>query len=84
MGVLCLVILCLSVSISALSSFAIILTGNVSVSALWLFPTGLWVSLQCVMMLFPDHTHLPFFTQFILINPSKTIINTISRESNSC
>ena len=28
--------------------------------ALWDFLTVLWVGLQCVIMVFPDHTHLLF------------------------
>ena len=27
----------------------------------WLFPTVLWVCLQFVIVVFPDHTHLLFF-----------------------
>ena len=56
------------------SSFAIILTRKkelfallllslgrlVTENALWLFLTVLWVGLQCVIVVFPDHTHLLF------------------------
>ena len=56
-----------------LSSFAIILIGKrelvallclsswcfVIVIVLWLFLTVPWVGLQCVIVVFPDHTHLP-------------------------
>ena len=31
----------------------------VYVNVLWLFLTVLWVGLQCVIVVFPDHTHLP-------------------------
>ena len=31
----------------------------VTVSVLWLFLTVLWISLQCVIMVLPVHTHLP-------------------------
>ena len=31
-----------------------------TVNVLWLFLTVLWVSLQCVIVVFPDHTHLLF------------------------
>ena len=31
-----------------------------TVNVLWLFLTVLWVSLQCVIVAFPDHTHLLF------------------------
>ena len=32
----------------------------VTVNVLWLFLTVPWVGLQCVIVVFPDHTHLPF------------------------
>ena len=32
----------------------------VTVNVLWLFLTTLWVGLQCVIVVFPDHTRLPF------------------------
>ena len=31
-----------------------------TVNVMWLFLTVLWVSLQCMSVVFPDHTHLPF------------------------
>ena len=31
-----------------------------TVNVLWLFLTVLWVSLQCVIVVFPDHTHSLF------------------------
>ena len=33
---------------------------SVTTNGLWLFLTGPWVGLQCVIMVFPDHTHLLF------------------------
>ena len=30
----------------------------VTINVLWLFLTMLWVGLQCVIVVFPDHTHL--------------------------
>ena len=56
------------------SSFAIILKkkrklvallllsyrGFVTIDVLWLFLTAPWVGLQCVIVAFPDHTHLLF------------------------
>ena len=56
------------------SSFVIILTRKkelvallllsfrclVTVNGLWLFLTVPWISLQCVIMVFPDYTHLLF------------------------
>ena len=30
----------------------------VTIDALWLFLTVPWVGLQCVIVVFPDHTHL--------------------------
>ena len=32
----------------------------VNINTLWLFLTVSWVSLQCVIVVFPDHTHLLF------------------------
>ena len=32
----------------------------VTVNVLWLFLTMPWVGLQCVIVVFPDHTHLLF------------------------
>ena len=31
----------------------------VIVIVLWPFPTVNWAGLQCVILIFPDHTHLP-------------------------
>ena len=31
-----------------------------TVSVLWLFLESLWASLQCVLVVIPDYTHLPF------------------------
>ena len=58
------------------SSFAIILkrkrkivvllllsyTCIVTINVLWLFLAVTWVGLQCVIVVFPDHTHLLFNT----------------------
>ena len=57
-----------------LSSFAIIMKRKrelvallllsdgcfLSLNVLWLFRTVPWVSLQCEIVVFPDHTHLLF------------------------
>ena len=32
----------------------------VTINALWLFLTAAYVGLQCVIVVFPDHTHLLF------------------------
>ena len=32
----------------------------VAINVLWFFLTMPWVSLQCVIVVFPDHTHLLF------------------------
>ena len=32
----------------------------VTVNVLWFFLTVLWVGLQCMIVVFPDHTHLLF------------------------
>ena len=34
----------------------------ISVNVLWSFPTVPWVGLQCGIVVFPDHTHLLFFS----------------------
>ena len=34
---------------------------RVTVSVLWLFLAVSWVGLQCVIMAFPDHTHILFY-----------------------
>ena len=34
-----------------------------TVSVLWTFPTVPWVSLQCVIVVFPDHNH--FLTMIV-------------------
>ena len=73
MGALCLSLFCYAL-LYVHSSFAIILKRKrklddllllsyrclVTVNALWLYLTVPWVGLQCVIMVFPDHTHLPF------------------------
>ena len=70
-GVLCLFLFCY-VLLCVHSSFAIILKrkrklvallvlsyrGIATISVLWFFPTVPWVGLQCVIVIFPDHTHL--------------------------
>ena len=33
----------------------------VIINVLWLFLTVLWVGLQCVIVVFPDHTHFLVF-----------------------
>ena len=33
---------------------------NVTINVMWLFLTVPWVGLQCVIVVFPDHTHLHF------------------------
>ena len=41
-----------------LLSFRCLVTVNVFVNVLWLFLTVPWVGLQCVIVVFPDLTHL--------------------------
>ena len=74
MGVLCLSLFCYAL-LCVHSNFAIILKRrrklvallllsyrcNVTINAMWLFLTLPWADLQCVIVEFPDHTHLPFF-----------------------
>ena len=73
MGVLCLSLLCYA-SLCVHFSFAIILKGkrklvallllsyrfSVTIYVMWLFLTVPLVCLQCVVVIFPDHTHLHF------------------------
>ena len=69
-GVLCLslfycVLLCVHSSLAIILKrkrklVALLLLPNrclVSVNVLWLFLTVLWVGLQCVIVVFPNHTH---------------------------
>ena len=72
-GVLCLSLFCYAL-VCVHSSFAITLKRKrklvalpllsyrciVTINVLWLFFTMPWVGLQCVIEVFPDHTHLPF------------------------
>ena len=69
MGVLCLYLFCFALlcvhSSSAImlkaGCFAIIiLQMYCTIHVLWLFLTVPWVGLQCVIVVFPDHTHLLF------------------------
>ena len=39
----------------------------VTVNVLWLFLTVPWVSRQCMIMVFPDHTHLLFITSGLIL-----------------
>ena len=71
MGVLCLYLFCYAL-LCVYSSFAIILKRKrklvtllvlsysriVAINVLWLFLMVPWVGLQCVIVVFPDHTHL--------------------------
>ena len=38
-----------------------------TVSVLWLFLMGLWVGLQCVIVIFPDQTHLIFWFDLVFM-----------------
>ena len=73
-GVLCLSLFCYAL-LCVHSSFAIILKRKrklvtllllsyrctVTINVMWLFLRVQWVGLQCVIVVFPDHTHLPFY-----------------------
>ena len=77
-GVLCLPLFCYAV-FSVFPNFAIILMGKrelvaltcsvflmcVPVSVLWFFLTVPWVGLQCVIGVFPHHTHLLFLRRAV-------------------
>ena len=72
-GVLCLFLFCYAL-VCVHSSFAIILKRKrklvallllsyrciVYLNVIWLFLTEPWVGLQCVIVVFPDHSHLPY------------------------
>ena len=72
-GVLCLCLLC-NALLCVHSSFAIILKRKrkqvtllllsyrriVTINVLWLFLMAPWFGLRCVILVFPDHTHLLF------------------------
>ena len=72
-GVLCLYLFCYAL-LCVLSGFAIILKRDrelvallllsygclVTINLLWLFLMVPWVGLQCVIVVFPDHTQLLF------------------------
>ena len=78
-GVLCLSLFCCAL-LCVLSCFAIILKRKrervallwlsyrclVTIPVLWLFVTVPWVSLRCVIVVFPDHIHLLFFCTYNL------------------
>ena len=75
-AVLCLYLFCHAL-LCLHSSFAIILKRKkklvallllsyrciVTINALWLFLTAPWVGLQCVIVVFPDHSHLLFLNK---------------------
>ena len=65
MGVLCLYLFCYTL-LCVHSSFAIILKRKRKLVALLLLSyrciAVLWVGLHCVIVVFPDHTHLLFVT----------------------
>ena len=74
MGILCLYLFSYAL-LCVHSSFAIILKRKrklvalqllsyrciVTINVLWLFLTAQWVGLQCVIVVFSDHTHSNFF-----------------------
>ena len=39
----------------------------VTINVMWLFLTALWVGLQSVIVVFPDHTHLLFYAQYLFL-----------------
>ena len=87
-GVLCLSLFCCAL-FSVHSSFAIILKRKrklvaflllsyryiVTIIVLWLFLMLPWVGLQCVIVVFPDHTHLLFDRQMHKKTKAKYFIN---------
>ena len=99
MAVLCLSLFCCELLI-ILSSFAIILKRKrelaallllsygflVTVYVLWLFPMVPWVGLQCVIVVFPDHTHLLFciISSFAIILMGKRELIALLCSSSWC
>ena len=51
-----------------------------TVCVLWLFLTVPWVGLQCVIVVFPDHTHLLVFF-FCCFFFKKSIVRSFSMKS---
>ena len=47
-----------------------------TVRVLWLFPVMPWVGLQCVIMVFLDHTHLNFQAMYLRLLTSRSITTT--------
>ena len=41
----------------------------VTVNVLWFLLMVPWVGLHCVIVVFPDHTHLLFYHYYLLLNP---------------
>ena len=84
-GVLCLSLFCYAL-LCVHSSFAIILERKinldtllllsyrciVTINVLWLFLTMPWVGLQCVIVVFPEHTHLLFDICVLYTNKQET------------
>ena len=85
-GVLCLSLFCYTL-LCVHSSFAVILKGKrklvdllllsyrctATINVMWLILTVSWVGLQCVILVFPDHTHLLLvLSQHIGNNPILT------------
>ena len=57
----------------------------VTINGLWLFITVSWVVLQCVILVFPDHTHLLFERMDIEIIPLSNFCNNVQDfESTLC
>ena len=86
MGVLCLCLHLFCFALLCVhSSFAIILKRKrklvdmlllsyrciVTIDVLWLFLTVPWVGLQCVIVVFPDHTRYFLASTYILMSLSK-------------
>ena len=88
-GVLCLSLFCYAL-LCVRSSFAIILKSKrklvaslllscrciVTINVMWLFLTVLWVGLQYVIVVFPDHTHLLFGSFYSNLHHTLNIGNT--------
>ena len=50
----------------------------VTINVLWLFLTVPWVGLQYVIVVFPDHTHLRFSYNQLVVNGSHVLEEPMS------
>ena len=100
MSLFCYALLCVH------SSFAVILKRKrklgallilsyrciVAINVLWLFLMVPWVGLQCVIVVFPDHTHLPFvyvqavrmYESYVFLRRGTNVVRSILNRLVKC